>query len=52
MISDYINYCINALPETLAKHQLLRTQPQQVMQSAPATAANIEADTQPPSPAE
>lgn len=32
----YINYCINALPEALAKHQLLRGQTQPVMQSAPA----------------
>ncbi len=32
----YINYCINALPEALAKHQLLRGQSQPVMQAAPA----------------
>ncbi len=31
----YINYCINALPEALAKHQLLRGQTQPVMQAAP-----------------
>ncbi|EQA6837187.1 DUF4234 domain-containing protein [Salmonella enterica subsp. diarizonae serovar 65:(k):z] len=47
----YINYCINALPEALAKHQLLRSQPQPVMQSAPA-AATTTAGTQPPASAE
>ncbi len=46
----YISYCINALPETLAKHQLLRSQAQPVMQAAPA--ASTTADTQPPAPVE
>ncbi|CAH5166976.1 TPA: DUF4234 domain-containing protein [Klebsiella pneumoniae] len=47
----YINYCINALPESLAKHQLLRGQTQPVMQAAPA-ASTTTADTQPPASAE
>ncbi|EGO6391847.1 DUF4234 domain-containing protein [Salmonella enterica] len=46
----YINYCINALPDSLVKHQLLRGQTQSTTQTELAQAAPT--DQQPPSAAE